>query len=40
LAGSWFEDSVTGNDRFTFETTVNGVPTQFVFVTEACPALA
>jgi hypothetical protein len=38
LAGSWFEDSVTGNDRFTFETTVNGVPTQFVFVTEACPA--
>jgi hypothetical protein len=38
-AATWFEDSATGNDRFTFVTTVNGVPTQFVFTTEACPPL-
>jgi hypothetical protein len=39
LAATWFEDSVTGNDRFTFVTTVNGAPTQFIFATEACPPL-
>jgi hypothetical protein len=39
-AATWFEDSVTGNDRFTWFTTVNGAPTEFIFATEACPPLA
>ncbi len=35
-SASWFGDGSTGNDRFTFVTTVNGQPVQYVFATEAC----
>jgi hypothetical protein len=35
-AATWFQDPTTGNDRFTFSTTVGGAPTDFVFATEAC----
>jgi hypothetical protein len=38
-AATWFQAPVTGNDRFTWFTTVGGAPTQFVFATEACPPL-
>ncbi len=35
-AATWFVDSATGNDRFSWSTTVNGQPVQFTFTTEAC----